>query len=225
MVNRTETRNTSIKTPLWICILAGAATGTLVAMITTVSTPAVHADTEVNRPAAIVLPASGQPVSHWKTAPIVAAAASPTPASLAPPKPVPQQPVLPVVAKQQPIPQAPVKAVVVKAEKKHLNIFHGIASWYGGVFNGRKTASGETYDKTALTACHPTLPFGSLVKVINRSNKRSVVVRINDRGDLGDGNRVIDLSWAAAKELAMVQSGVARVDIEVLTMGRDDSAK
>jgi rare lipoprotein A len=51
------------------------------------------------------------------------------------------------------------------------------------------------------------------------------VVRINDRGDLGDGNRVIDLSWAAAKELAMVQSGVARVDIEVLSMGHDDPAK
>ena len=109
--------------------------------------------------------------------------------------------------------------------KKRIGLIRGIASWYGGVFNGRKTASGETYDKTALTACHPTLPFGSLVKVINRSNKRSVVVRINDRGDLGDGNRVIDLSWAAAKELAMVQSGVARVDIEVLSMGHDDPAK
>ena len=202
-------------------------------MITTVSTPAVHADTETSRQAAIVLPASTQPVSHWKTAPVVAAAASPTPASLAPPKAaapqkaaVPQMPVIPAIATRQPAPQVAVQAVAtLTPAKKHLNIFHGIASWYGGVFNGRKTARGETYDKTALTACHPTLPFGSLVKVINRANKRSVVVRINDRGDLGDGNRVIDLSWAAAKELAMVQSGVARVDLEVLSMGHDDQTK
>ena len=227
MVSRTETRNTSIKTPLGICILAGAATGTLVDMITTISTPAVHADTDSNRPAAIVLPASNQPVSHWKTAPAIAAAASPTPASLTPQKAAPpQMPVFATAATQRPAVPVAVQAVATKPTgKKHFAFFHGIASWYGGVFNGRKTASGETYDKTALTACHPTLPFGSLVKVINRSNKRSVVVRINDRGDLGDGNRVIDLSWAAAKELAMVQSGVARVDIEVLSMGHDDPAK
>jgi rare lipoprotein A len=192
MVIRTKSRNTSIKAPLGICILAGAATGTLVAMITTVTSPAVHADVQISRPAAIVAPAP--------PATPVAAIANPTPVFVAAQKAVPEPPI-----------------------KKHLQILHGIASWYGGVFNGRKTASGEKFNMHELTACHPTLPFGSLVKVINRSNKRSVVVRINDRGDLGaEGRvRVIDLSWAAAEKLAMTRSGVAKVDVEVLSLGSD----
>jgi rare lipoprotein A len=97
---------------------------------------------------------------------------------------------------------------------------HGIASWYGGVFQGRKTASGENYDMFALTACHPTLPFGSLVKVINHANHRSVVVRITDRGDLVDQGRIIDLSYEAANKLAMTKVGLAAVDLQVLTLGR-----
>jgi rare lipoprotein A len=104
-----------------------------------------------------------------------------------------------------------------KASKR--GVMHGIASWYGGVFNGRKTASGEKFDMHELTACHPTLPFGSLVRVINRRNKRSVVVRINDRGDLVNEDRVIDLSWAAAERLAMTRAGLAKVDLEVLSLG------
>lgn len=97
---------------------------------------------------------------------------------------------------------------------------HGLASWYGGIFNGRQTASGETYDMYAMTACHPTLPFGSLVRVINRRNHRSVVVRITDRGDLVNEGRVIDLSYGAAERLAMVESGLAPVDLQVLSLGR-----
>jgi rare lipoprotein A len=103
-------------------------------------------------------------------------------------------------------------------EKKHR--LHGLASWYGGIFNGRQTASGETYDMYAMTACHPTLPFGSLVRVINRRNHRSVVVRITDRGDLVDEHRVIDLSYGAAEKLAMVDSGLAPVDLQVLSLGK-----
>jgi rare lipoprotein A len=103
--------------------------------------------------------------------------------------------------------------------KKRLQIIRGLASWYGGVFNGRKTASGEKYNMHELTACLPNLPFGSMVRVINRSNKRSVVVRINDRGDLTDEGRVIDLSWAAAEKLAMTHTGLAKVDVEVLSVG------
>jgi len=99
---------------------------------------------------------------------------------------------------------------------------HGIASWYGGVFNGRKTASGEKYDMYAMTACHPSLPFGSLVRVVNRSNKRSVVVKITDRGDLGREGRVIDLSYGAAKRLAMTHNGLAKVDLQVLSLGRNE---
>jgi rare lipoprotein A len=96
---------------------------------------------------------------------------------------------------------------------------HGIASWYGGVFNGRKTASGERYDMFALTACHPTLPFGSLVRVVNKTNHHSVVVRIIDRGDLVDEGRIIDLSYGAASRLAMTKSGLAKVDLQVLSLG------
>ena len=101
------------------------------------------------------------------------------------------------------------------------DLLRGHASWYGGVFNGRKTASGERFDMNALTACHPTLPFGSLVRVVNMRNKHTVVVRINDRGDLIDEGRIIDLSKAAAERLSMTQSGLAKVKLEVISLGRD----
>ncbi len=100
------------------------------------------------------------------------------------------------------------------------NRLHGLASWYGGVFQGRTTASGEQFDMGAMTACHPTLPFGSIVRVINRVNHRSVVVRINDRGDLVDQKRIIDLSYGAALKLAMVDSGLAPVDVQVLWLAK-----
>jgi rare lipoprotein A len=96
---------------------------------------------------------------------------------------------------------------------------HGIASWYGGVFNGRHTASGERFDMYAMTACHPTLPFGSLVRVVNLDNGRSVVVRITDRGYLYDG-RILDLSYGAAQRLAMIKPGLASVKLEVLSLGK-----
>ena len=98
-------------------------------------------------------------------------------------------------------------------------MLRGIATWYGTVFNGRKTANGETFDMYAMTACHPTLPFGSLVKVVNLKNKRSVVVRITDRGYLSKG-RVIDLSYGAAEKLAMTEAGIAPVALEVISQGR-----
>jgi rare lipoprotein A len=97
---------------------------------------------------------------------------------------------------------------------------HGIASWYGGVFNGRKTASGEVFDMYGKTACHPTLPFGSKVRVVNRSNHHSVIVRITDRGDLVGEGRIIDLSYAAAHKLGMTWDGLAQVDLEVLSIGK-----
>jgi rare lipoprotein A len=98
-------------------------------------------------------------------------------------------------------------------------MLRGIATWYGTVFNGRKTANGETFDMYAMTACHPTLPFGSLVKVVNLNNRRSVVVRITDRGYLAKG-RIIDLSYGAAEKLAMTESGLAPVALEVISQGR-----
>ena len=96
----------------------------------------------------------------------------------------------------------------------------GKASWYGGVFRGRHTANGERYNMYAMTACHATLPFGSVVRVVNKKNRRSVVVRINDRGDLIEQGRIIDLSFAAAKHLAMTHDGLAQVDLVVLKLGR-----
>jgi rare lipoprotein A len=188
MVIRTKTSKTSIKIPFGILILAGAATGTLVAMITVLSMPAVHTNANATT-ASIVAPETRTtgPTPAFQTARTVIRA-------------------------------------VPKAEKtagmKGLRIIHGLASWYGGVFNGRTTASGEKFNMHELTACQPDLPFGTLVRVINRSNKRSVVVRINDRGDLIDAGRVIDLSWAAADRLAMTGKGLTKVDVEVLSPGR-----
>lgn len=92
----------------------------------------------------------------------------------------------------------------------------GTASWYGGKFHGRRTASGETYNQNALTAAHRTLPFGTEVVVTNQANGRSVVVRINDRGPF-TGGRIIDLSHKAASQIGMINSGTARVTLEVIS--------
>lgn len=89
----------------------------------------------------------------------------------------------------------------------------GLASWYGRQFHGKKTASGETFDMNALTAAHPSLPLNCYVKVTNKANGKSVVVRINDRGPF-HGNRVLDLSYGAAKAIGITQSGTGNVTIE-----------
>lgn len=92
-------------------------------------------------------------------------------------------------------------------------IGEGVASWYGPGFAGRKTASGERFNPNAYTAAHRTLPFGSMVRVTR--GDRSVVVRINDRGPF-HGNRVIDLSKAAADELGLVRAGSGRVSLALV---------
>ncbi len=110
---------------------------------------------------------------------------------------------------------------IVIAPKKSMipaRMLRGVASWYGSVFNGRKTASGETFDMYAMTACHPTLPFGTKVRVVDLANHKSVVVRITDRGDLLN-KRIIDLSYAAAEKLEMTKNGLAQVKLEVLSLG------
>ncbi len=91
----------------------------------------------------------------------------------------------------------------------------GMASWYGSVLQGHRTASGRIFNMYELTAAHRTLPFGSLVKVTDLRNKRSVVVTITDRGVLFP-ERVIDLSYGAAKELQMVKMGVDPVRLELV---------
>ncbi len=92
---------------------------------------------------------------------------------------------------------------------------YGIASWYGKKFHGNPTASGEIYDMYQLTAAHKTLPLGTYVMVTNLENNRSVEVKINDRGPFIKG-RIIDLSYAGARSLNMVEEGTARVRVEVL---------
>lgn len=92
----------------------------------------------------------------------------------------------------------------------------GVASWYGEKFHGRRTSSGEEYDMYALTAAHTRLPLPTYVRVTNLENDRSVVLRVNDRGPFAH-NRIIDLSYAAAHRLDVVDSGTARVRVEALS--------
>lgn len=91
----------------------------------------------------------------------------------------------------------------------------GTASWYGRKFHGRRTANGEVYDAYAMTAAHKTLPIPSYVRVTNLGNGKTAIVRVNDRGPF-HGNRLIDLSWAAATKLGFVDKGTAHVRIEVI---------
>ncbi len=91
----------------------------------------------------------------------------------------------------------------------------GLASWYGQPFHGRKTSNGEIYDMYAMTAAHKTLPLGVSVRVTHQGSGKSIVVRVNDRGPFV-GARIIDLSYAAASQLGMVDAGTAPVKIEAL---------
>jgi rare lipoprotein A len=99
----------------------------------------------------------------------------------------------------------------------------GVASWYGRRFHGQRTASGEIYDMYAMTAAHPTLPIPSYVRVTNLANARSVVVRVNDRGPF-HRERVIDLSYAAAFKLGLLQAGSAQVELESIIPGGEPPA-
>ena len=95
------------------------------------------------------------------------------------------------------------------------DLLYGKASWYHDSLQGNPTASGEPYDRNALTAAHRSLPFGTRVRVESLSNGRTVEVMINDRGPFVDG-RIIDLSRRAAERLDMVQQGVIEVSVEVI---------
>jgi rare lipoprotein A len=175
MVIRRKSRNITLKSPLGICLLAGASSVALAAVVITLSTEPVQADARLPKPAL--------------TAPSTQSA---TPTVL-----------------------APKKKTIAESRK---DVLRGIASWYGSVLDGHRTASGERFDMYAMTACHPTLPFGTMVRVVDLNSKRSVVVRINDRGILDEG-RIIDLSYAAAQELKITKAGLAPVALEVISLG------
>lgn len=100
------------------------------------------------------------------------------------------------------------------AEARH-DVFEGYASYYGKEFHGKKTASGEIFDMYQLTAAHRTLPLGTICRVTNLDNHKSVIVKINDRGPFVEG-RILDLSYGAAKALGGLSRGVIPVRIEVL---------
>lgn len=91
----------------------------------------------------------------------------------------------------------------------------GVASWYGEPYHGRRTASGETYDMRQLTAAHPSLPFGTRVRVRNLATGKEVEVRINDRGPFTK-SRIIDVSRRAAEALDLIAPGTARVRVTVV---------
>ena len=99
--------------------------------------------------------------------------------------------------------------------RKPLAVWECTSSWYGDDFDGQPTANGETYDMYAATAAHPTLPLGSIVRVVNPRNHRSQVVRINDRGPYVEG-RELDVSYEVARRLGFDQHGVAKVRLELL---------
>jgi rare lipoprotein A len=91
------------------------------------------------------------------------------------------------------------------------SVMQGVASYYGDEFHGRKTANGERYDRNEFSAAHRTLPFGSMLKVRNLANNRTVLVRVNDRGPF-KADRILDVSFAAARELDMTRSGTAQIE-------------
>lgn len=115
---------------------------------------------------------------------------------------------------------------VLNSNKGYLE--KGIASWYGRKFHGRRTSSGEPYNMYAMSAAHKKLPLPTYARVTNLKNRRSIIVRINDRGPFHD-NRLIDLSYAAAKKLGIVSTGTGLVEVRALntevTASEPDTAK
>jgi rare lipoprotein A len=117
-----------------------------------------------------------------------------------------------------PVMEAPL--VAYKTEPvKPIKAWVGNASWYGGDFNGKKTANGELFDCESLTAAHPNLPFGSIVRIVNARTGQFELVRINDRGPYQEG-REIDVSYRVARKIGLINSGVSQVRLELLELPR-----
>ena len=123
---------------------------------------------------------------------------------------------LPLMFLIAPVMEAPLVAHLSQPAKP-IKTWVGNASWYGPGFNGRKTANGEIFSTEALTAAHPNLPFGSLVRVVNPRNGRFELVRINDRGPYQEG-REIDVSYRVARKIGLIHSGVSQVRLELMEL-------
>jgi rare lipoprotein A len=115
-----------------------------------------------------------------------------------------------------PVMEAPLVAHLSEPIKP-IKSWVGNASWYGQEFDGKKTADGERFDSESLTAAHPNLPFGSIVRVVNPRNGKYELVRINDRGPYQEG-REIDVSYRVARKLGLVHAGVNQVRLELLEL-------
>jgi rare lipoprotein A len=103
----------------------------------------------------------------------------------------------------------------MNASVKPIKVWTGNASWYGPEFDGKVTANGERFNAESLTAAHPSLPFGSWVRIVNTRNGKFEVVRINDRGPYQEG-REIDVSYRVARKIGLIHSGVSQVRLELL---------
>ena len=113
-------------------------------------------------------------------------------------------------------------AAKTPAAKSHHWLQFGVASWYGTKFQGKKTATGERFDMNSLTCAHPSLPLGSWIRVTNLHNRKSIFVRVNDRGPVVD-NRIIDLSYAAAHAVGL--GGIGRVKLEAVNANDPEMEK
>ncbi|MCX8117783.1 MAG: septal ring lytic transglycosylase RlpA family protein [Desulfobacterota bacterium] len=123
--------------------------------------------------------------------------------------------------KEEKAPEVQIERPARIERRESLNVQYGIASWYGGEFHGRPTSSGEVYDMFQLTCAHNTLPLGTMVMVTNLENGRSVELRVNDRGPFVK-ERILDVSYAAARILGMWAKGTAYVKVEWVGPGLEE---
>ncbi len=112
-------------------------------------------------------------------------------------------------------------ATTAPPTRAEMEPLRGVASWYGEEFSGRTTANGEIFDPSQLTAAHRTLPFGTVLDVTNARTGQSVRVRVNDRGPY-IGGRLLDLSYAAAQKISLIEPGIGEVDIKIVKIGSGD---
>lgn len=154
---------------------------------------------------ALLLIACTAPVREEKLPEPATGVTTPAPAAAA-------EPMAPA-AVQTPTPAPETASADEPGQPGGLLLDQGLASWYGPGLHGRRTASGERFDRSDFTAAHRTLPFGTRVCVRSLVTGKTVMVRINDRGPFGSGDRVVDLSQAAARELGMIGLGIKPVQL------------
>jgi rare lipoprotein A len=126
--------------------------------------------------------------------------------------PIPETVAAPEAVEEKALPAPTEEKVLPQPEVRSTLLGEGVASYYGAELAGNRTASGERFNPNALTAAHRTLPLGTRLRVTNKANGKSVIVRVNDRGPFAKG-RILDLSRAAAERISMVRSGTARISI------------